>query len=421
MGGVTVSRLDVPEYEEPPPFDPPGDYHSDDHEPVIEDCPCSVPWPHVPVDCPGPAQHGYDDLAGSPPTEDESPLLFRRWTTAELLDADRTFQWLVRGFMARATYGMVGGERKTLKSYIGTFVDIAVAAGVPLFGHFAVDRPAPVVAYIGEGGRVPYTNRIERIARSMGVDLRDVPLFPMFETSPVQSLRFQATLARDLEELRPALVSLDPLYAYHGTSTNAANLFEEGALLTALSGPCTEAGACLKVTTHFNKTGSGRGLDRLTMAGAQEWSDSWWLVSHRDPPNVEAGEFRLLLEVGSRQWGGSTWDLDLSLGRFDVDMGEFEGDVSWRLARHDASDGDSDEARVLRIATEAPFELTREQLAKAAGGNLQRMRQVTHTLEAKGLLGARLCCVQRSNGRTDKTWLFGPASDVGRGETEGAE
>lgn len=418
MGGVTVGELTVPDYDEVHEAEP------EDFE--LVDCACPAIPRHGPEDCPTAAAAREEVAyvkaqgAGDRDGNDQEPLLFRRWTMGELLDADRTFKWLVRGFMVKGTYGMLAGEQKTLKSYIGSFIDVAVAAGRPVFGRFAVDEPGPVVAYVGEGGRVPYTNRLERVARAMDVDLRDVPLYPMFETAGVQSTRFQATLARDLEELRPVLVGLDPLYAFHGTQTNAANLHDEGALLTSLSGPCIDAGAALRVTNHFNQSGTGRGLHRVTMAGGAEWSDSWWLVSHRDPPNVAAGEFRLLIEVGSRQWGGSTWDLDLSLGRFDVDLGEFEGDIAWNLARHDAG-GDSDEERVLRVAAETPFELSREQLAKKAGGNLQRMRQVTHALEAKGLLTCRLSSVQRSNGRTDSTWLFGPASDTGRGETERAE
>ena len=278
---------------------------------------------------------------------------------------------------------------------------MAVAAGVPVFGRFVVDQAAPVVAYVGEGGRVPYTRRLERIASSMGVDLRQVPLFPVFETAPVQSTTFQSTLARDLVELQPALVSLDPLYAYHGTGTNAANLFEEGALLNALSEPCLAAGAVLKVTTHFNKTGSGRGLDRLTMAGAQEWSDSWWLVSHREVPDVANGEFRLLLEVGSRQWGGSTWDLDLSIGSFNEEDGEFEGAISWHISRHEDVLATNGEEALLDILRDHPWELTRTQVLEKAGGNRGKMQAAFKRLEAARRVRSEH--VLRAEGGTNRT------------------
>jgi AAA domain len=125
---------------------------------------------------------------------------WRSW--AELLATDQTFRWQVRGLLAKPTYGPIGGEKKSLKSYVATFVNLAMASGEKLFGHFEVDESGPVIAYVGEGGRVPYTRRLER-----------------------------------------------------------------GELLASLSTPIVQAGASLLVVDHFNKTGAGRGLDRITQAG----------------------------------------------------------------------------------------------------------------------------------------------------------
>ncbi len=64
---------------------------------------------------------------------------------------------------------------------MATFVNLAMASGEKLFGHFEVDESGPVIAYVGEGGRVPYTRRLERVAAAMGVKLADIPLFPRFD------------------------------------------------------------------------------------------------------------------------------------------------------------------------------------------------------------------------------------------------
>ena len=362
-------------------------------------------------------------LNGDVPLEQPESDLFRLWGPGELLDADRTFRWRVRGLLVHPTYGMLAGERKTLKSYLATFVNVAVASGVPVFGHFAVDEPAPVVAYVGEGGRVPYTRRLERVAAAMGVDLRHLPLFSSFDVAPTSSEIFRETLARDLAERQPGLVTLDPLYAFHGAATNAANLFEEGALLSALSAPCVDAGASLLVLSHFNKTGNGRGLDRITQAGGQEWSDSWILMSHREAPDVAAGRFRLLLEVGSRQWGGSEWDLDLNVGSFDVDLGEFDGDITWDLRRHsEAEDRANDlETNVLRLVETQPCQLTKEELAKAAGGNMKKARDLVTSLQAKGRIMPKTASRVRADGKSMPVAVYvlgEPASDDGRYETE---
>jgi hypothetical protein len=357
---------------------------------------------------------------GAPPEEEPASDLFRLWGPGELLDADRTFRWRVRGLLVHPTYGMLAGERKTLKSYLATFVNVAVASGVPVFGQFAVDEPAPVVTYVGEGGRVPYTRRLERVAAAMGVDLRHLPLFSSFDVAPTTSEIFRETLARDLAERKPGLVLLDPLYAFHGPATNAANLFEEGALLSALSAPCVDAGASLVVLSHFNKTGNGRGLDRITQAGGQEWSDSWMLLSHREAPDVAGGRFKLLLEVGSRQWGGTEWDLDLNVGRFDVDLGEFDGDITWDLRRSQVGASDGGAAKVLELVAERPGELVKEELARAAGGNLVKARALVVGLEDKGLIVPERAVRKRSDGRPHQVWayrLVDRTSGLGRDET----
>jgi len=354
--------------------------------------------------------------------EDQRPDdLFRRWSMEELLDADRSFQWQARGLLVDPTYGFLGGEKKTLKTYVSTFIAVGMATGQAIFDQFEVDSPGAVVTYVGEGGRIPYTRRLERVAASMGVKPREMPFFPSFDIAPISSPRFVDTLRRDLEEYDPALVLVDPLYAFHGAQTNASNLYEEGALLSSLSGPCTEAYASCIVVSHFNKTGTGRGLDRITQVGGQEWSDSWMLLSHRAAPDVDNGRFRLLFEVGSRQWGGSTWELDLDVGRFDVEMGEFDGAISYDLRRHTNRGSDQGEAKVVALVAAHPLQLTREEIAKGVGGNLQNARALVVAAEAKGLIVAKQASRVRSDGKTLKVWAFlavQPASDPGRTETE---
>src|SRR5262249_35587451 len=159
---------------------------------------------------------------------------------------------------------------KTLKTYIALLLLMAIATGRPLFDRFEVEQAGPVLVYVGEGGRIPYTRRLVRVAEAIGVDPKSAELYPTFDVAPVDSPRFRRSLERDIADIEPALIVIDPLYAYHGTSTNAANLHEEGALLTNLSAPCAESGTALMVVNHFNQTGTGRGLKRITQAGSGE-------------------------------------------------------------------------------------------------------------------------------------------------------
>jgi hypothetical protein len=249
----------------------------------------------------------------------------------ELLAEPDDFEWRAKGLVVAGSFGPLAGELKSLKTHIAQIIEVSLAARVPVFGRFEVPEACPVSTYVGEGGRKPYRRRLERIAATMGVNLADIPLFPSFDIAPIDSPAFRRTLERDLAEIQPGHVGIDPYYAFHG-ARDPKNLHDEGAALTALRSTVVDAGASLVVVNHYNQTGSGSGLNRITMAGSAEWADSWWLVSHRKEPDVRNGRFRLLLEVGSRQWGGTSWDLDLDVGTFNIDAGEFDGDITWSIA-----------------------------------------------------------------------------------------
>lgn len=350
------------------------------------------------------------------PLDERATDLFHRWTVAELLAADREFHWNIRGMLVRPTYGMVGGEQKTLKSYVSTFIDLACATGTKLFGQFDIDNPGPVVAYVGEGGRIPFTRRLERIANAMGIHLPDADFHPTFDVAPVSSLIFEESLRRDLDELDPALVHIDPWYAYHGAQSEGKNLYAEGSLLSGLSQPCIDHGASLLVNHHFNQTGVSKGISRLTMAGAQEWVDSWILLAHRQPADVDNGRFYLTMSIGSRQWGGSTWDLDIEVGRFDVDSAEYEGSITWDLRRSSSTGAavtpEEGRVKILAAVMEHPGELVKEQAAKSAEMNMEKARKLVTELETAGHIHARPVAITRADGKASTSMRYYATSDL---------
>ena len=49
-------------------------------------------------------------------------------------------------------------------------------------------------------------------------------------------------------------------------------MYDMGAVLQAIQGVCQQAGCALLVVTHWNKTGDGRGADRISGAGPAAWA-----------------------------------------------------------------------------------------------------------------------------------------------------
>jgi hypothetical protein len=323
---------------------------------------------------------GFRVIANQPSDPElDDPGLFRRWTTPELMAEPDDFSWLIKGLLADPTYGQIAGEMKTLKTYVSGFIAVGLASGMPIFGRFKPAMPMPVLAYVGEGGRLPYTRRLRRIAEAVGVNLAHLPLEVTFDVKPILSLAFQESLARDLLEVQPGLVLVDPFYAYHGAVVKASDLHGEGALLNALSKPVGDAGVSLLVANHFNQTGGGLNLKRITMAGSGEWADSWLLLAHRTDPDVENGRFFLTMQIGSRQWGGTTWDLDLNIGRFNEDLGTHDGDITWDLRRSNGSSTTPDKTgnakatkarhAICEALADKPWQLTKTDLYAVVGGN----------------------------------------------------
>ena len=267
--------------------------------------------------------------------------------------------------------------------------EAGVAAGVPVMGQWDVPTRRPVLTYIGEGGAPSYGRRLVRWARAHGVDPRELRgwIHATNDIAPVSSLAFVEGLKRNLDETGAGLFVLDPYYAFHGSEVDAKSLHAEGEQLAYLTSICADRGCVLWVLNHLNKTGSGDGLHRINNAGSGEWVDSWILSSHRETPNVDAGTFRLSLDVGSRQWGGSTWNVDVNLGRFDDELVDHVEEITFSVRRRtDRVEADPDAAEkaadveirldVFRVFRKARGDgwLTRQEILDRVGK--QRVRVV---------------------------------------------
>lgn len=276
-------------------------------------------------------------VSSSPP--DGAPVAveevrFRPYSVAELLAEDRSYEWDVVGMLTRGTYGVDAGELKTLKSYFGLARDVALAAGVPVLGRWPVPERRRVLVFVAEGGRKAYTNRLERMAAAYGIapSSLDGWLVVIDDVAPFSSPEFRDGMTSNLRNFAPGLVHLDPQYPFEPPEVDTHRYGQVGKMLTATHRLVAEHGATFWVTTHMNQTGNGFDLKRISGAGHGEWADSWVLLRHRAQADVDAGRFRLGLALGSRQWGGTDWNLDLNIGRFLPDLGLHDGPITWHVA-----------------------------------------------------------------------------------------
>lgn len=332
-------------------------------------------------------------------------------------------EWLVRGVWPRHSFGPMGGEKKTLKSYNLLSMSLAVASGEPLFGEFQVVSPGPVVYYVGEGGQAPFQRRLQAIARTYKVNLADLPLHAVFEVGPLDAPDFTDALKRNLDDLQPELVIIDPLYAFHPAGVEAQNLYERGRMLAGVSSLVANETALI-IADHFRKTGSADlDLDSIAQAGMGQWADSWILQKHRDKPDLDAGSYRLAVEFGSRQWGGSRWELDWQLPAFgELEEGQADDGVSWEIRRVDGgcdrdrrsrSRGSGEKrAELLEVIRGNPFQFTKNRLIEVVGGNKAAVRAAIDELVEARQLEVRKAAVPDVNGRPVTLDRYGPGPGI---------
>jgi hypothetical protein len=296
----------------------------------------------------------HDKAAGPnfnvPPTDDEQPDRDQADDDGQRDDGDEPrrlltwkrapdpfivprVEWLIEGLWCDGTHGELAGEEKTLKSTLSTIIDVGLAAGVPVLGEFPVPEAQRVLHLAGEGGETGYWTRIGRVCDAYGITVDQVRdnLLVTFNTASISNPILVNEVEEQLQSFVPALTHLDPYYAYSPRGVDTRQLVEVGAALDTFGSLCTRFGSTLLINNHFNQTGSGNGLTRITGAGHAEWVDSWLLASHRQPADVPNGRFRLRLEVGSRQWGGTSWEVDLDLGKFDPSVGLHIGAIRWAV------------------------------------------------------------------------------------------
>jgi hypothetical protein len=185
-------------------------------------------------------------------------------------------RWLIQGLWPADAYGVLAAQEKAGKTWAALDLAVSVATGRPWLDHFACPSSGSVLVFLGEGGERATVRRIEAIATAKGIDPEQLAdrLRLCFRVPRLAAPGAGGELAAIQAELAAhpaALVVLDPLYLA-AAGASGSNLYDMGAVLQAIQGVCQAAGCALLVVTHWNKTGDGRGADRISGAGPAAWA-----------------------------------------------------------------------------------------------------------------------------------------------------
>jgi hypothetical protein len=292
--------------------------------------------------------------------------------------------WLIQGLWPADAYGVLAAQEKAGKTWAALDLAVSVATGQPWLDHYPCPTPGPVLLFLGEGGERATVRRIEAIATAKGVDpdqladrLRLCFRVPRLATPGASSEL--AAIQAELAAHPAALVVLDPLYLA-AAGASGSNLYDMGAVLQAIQGVCQHAGCALLVVTHWNKTGDGRGADRISGAGPAAWARVICSVSVDHRASDDDGASKVLL--GVEVIGGEIADTRFRIRRRvrADDPADLGSPLSYRVEVLAGDDGQDLDPAAAGLAPSRQWVLA----ALQAGGDLQTVKQLGDRLAETG-------------------------------------
>jgi AAA domain-containing protein len=292
-------------------------------------------------------------------------------------------RWLIQGLWPADAYGVLAAQEKAGKTWAALDLAVSVATGQPWLDHFACPTPGPVLVFLGEGGERATVRRIEAIATAKGVDpdqladqLRLCFRVPRL-AAPGAGGELTAIQA-ELEAHPAALVVLDPLYLA-AAGASGSSLYDMGAVLLAIQGVCQQAGCALLVVTHWNKTGDGRGADRISGAGPAAWARVICSVAVHYRGSDPDGASTVLL--GAELIGGEIADTSFRIRRRILadDPADLGAPLSYAVEILADDDEDLDPAAAA-LSKSRQWVLT----ALRAGGDMQTVKHLGDRLAQAG-------------------------------------
>jgi hypothetical protein len=293
-------------------------------------------------------------------------------------------RWLIQGLWPADAYGVLAAQEKAGKTWAALDLAVSVACGRPWLDHFPCPSPGPVLVFLGEGGERATVRRIEAIVTAKGIDPDQLAdrlrlCFRVPRLAAPGAGGELAAIQTELEAHPAALVVLDPLYLA-AAGASGSNLYDMGAVLQAIQGVCQHAGCALLVVTHWNKTGDGRGADRISGAGPAAWARVICSVSIQHRGSDEDGASTVLLEV--ELIGGEIADTRFRVRRRvrAGDPADLGSPLSYAVEVLAADDDQDLDPAAAALSKSRQWVL----IALRAGGELQTVKQLGDRLAQAG-------------------------------------
>lgn len=287
--------------------------------------------------------------------------------------------WLVEGLWPEQGVGFLGGHPKSCKSWLALDVALSVASETPALGKYPVTKGGSVLVFCAEDSPAMVRARLAGMAAARGVDLCDVPIQLVLESSlRLESKTDQARLRATLEAIRPVLLVLDPFVRMTGIDENSAQ--EVSQVLAYLRGLQRDLALAILVVHHVRKSAGSGGLALRGSGDFWAWSDTNLYLSRKQEGLELRFEHRssrapepVALELEDDEPGGAF----LRLRELGPDDGEMELPLPDRLLAYLGDQHGGAKLHAIRSAlhvrmqsvVDALRDLERSGRAKRVGGS----------------------------------------------------
>ena len=125
------------------------------------------------------------------------------------------------GVLLDQTMLVIIGKAKSMKTFLGLNMVLAIASGRPL-GNFPIERKATVLYLSAEGGYYPARARIKTIARGIDEEALNRIIYPDKVNYSIDNDASYKMLRKLIENIKPEVLVLDPLIRFHSVDENSS-------------------------------------------------------------------------------------------------------------------------------------------------------------------------------------------------------
>ena len=179
-------------------------------------------------------------------------------SSAELLAMDMRPEFLVRGILVKGAPCIIGGRSTSPQNQHRRRPCPLARQWSEVPGRYDVPRPG-ACRFLDRGSGAPTIRETAlRIAKSKGIELKDVSVEWSFDLPKLCRVDHLTALEAVIREKRLEVIIIDPLYLSLlsvETAGSAGNLYAMGAALEPLSRLAQATGCTIILLHHFKKSG----------------------------------------------------------------------------------------------------------------------------------------------------------------------